>query len=336
MKGAVSKMEEKKRLNLKELKAVEIGKRVLIEEKNAIQDLISALDDSFNKAVELMLNAQGKVIVTGMGKSGHIGQKIAATLASTGTPSFFLHPAEAIHGDLGMISKGDVILAISNSGETPELLAIIPTIKRWGYKVISITNNPNSSLAKESDVHLFLNVKKEACPLNLAPTSSSTSTLALGDALAVALLELRGFTAEDFARFHPGGSLGKKLMRVYEIMHTGDELPIVKPDTPLKETVVVMSEKGFGASLVVNGDNNLVGIITDGDLRRFIKKGGSIDKSRTDDAMTENPKKITKEILVVEALEIMEKFNITVLPVVEEGKPIGLVHMHDILKSGVI
>ncbi|WP_343224697.1 KpsF/GutQ family sugar-phosphate isomerase [Persephonella sp.] len=329
-------MEEKKRLNLKELKAVEIGKRVLIEEKNAIQDLISALDDSFNKAVELMLNAQGKVIVTGMGKSGHIGQKIAATLASTGTPSFFLHPAEAIHGDLGMISKGDVILAISNSGETPELLAIIPTIKRWGYKVISITNNPNSSLAKESDVHLFLNVKKEACPLNLAPTSSSTSTLALGDALAVALLELRGFTAEDFARFHPGGSLGKKLMRVYEIMHTGDELPIVKPDTPLKETVVVMSEKGFGASLVVNGDNNLVGIITDGDLRRFIKKGGSIDKSRTDDAMTENPKKITKEILVVEALEIMEKFNITVLPVVEEGKPIGLVHMHDILKSGVI
>ncbi|WP_293441980.1 KpsF/GutQ family sugar-phosphate isomerase [Persephonella sp.] len=321
---------------MKELKAVEIGKRVLIEEKNAIQDLISALDDSFNKAVELMLNAQGKVIVTGMGKSGHIGQKIAATLASTGTPSFFLHPAEAIHGDLGMISKGDVILAISNSGETPELLAIIPTIKRWGYKVISITNNPNSSLAKESDVHLFLNVKKEACPLNLAPTSSSTSTLALGDALAVALLELRGFTAEDFARFHPGGSLGKKLMRVYEIMHTGDELPIVKPDTPLKETVVVMSEKGFGASLVVNGDNNLVGIITDGDLRRFIKKGGSIDKSRTDDAMTENPKKITKEILVVEALEIMEKFNITVLPVVEEGKPIGLVHMHDILKSGVI
>ena len=336
MKGAVSKMEEKKRLNLKELKAVEIGKRVLKEEKKAIQDLISALDDSFNRAVELMLNTQGKVIVTGMGKSGHIGQKIAATLASTGTPSFFLHPAEAIHGDLGMISKGDVILAISNSGETPELLAIIPTIKRWGHKVISITNNPNSSLAKESDVHLFLNVKKEACPLNLAPTSSSTSTLALGDALAVALLELRGFTAEDFARFHPGGSLGKKLMRVYEIMHTGDELPVVKPDTPLKETVVVMSEKGFGASLIVDSDNNLVGIITDGDLRRFIKKGGSIDKSRTDEAMTKNPKKITKEILVVEALEIMEKFNITVLPVVEEEKPVGLVHMHDILKSGVI
>ena len=315
---------------------VEIGKKVLEAEREALSDLILSLDENFNKAVEAILSTKGKVVVTGMGKSGLIGKKIAATLASTGTPSFFLHPAEAIHGDLGMISKEDLVLAISNSGETPELLAIIPTIKRWGNTVIGITNNPSSTLAKESDIHLFLNVKREACPLNLAPTSSSTATLALGDALAIALLEMRGFTAEDFARFHPGGSLGKKLMRVREIMHKGEELPIVYPETPLKETVIIMSEKGFGAAFVVDKDKNLIGIITDGDLRRFIKKGGSIDKGKTSEGMTQNPKQITKDILVIEALEIMEKHNITVLPVVENKKPIGLVHLHDILKSGVI
>ncbi len=324
------------RWKLESKNPLEIGKRVLKEEKKALNSLISSLDDSFNKAVDMILSTEGKVVVTGMGKSGLVGKKIAATLASTGTPSFFLHPAEAIHGDLGMISKNDLILAISNSGETPEVIAIIPTIKRWGNKVISITNNPNSTLAKESDVHLFLNVDKEACPLNLAPTSSSTATLALGDALAVALLEMRGFTAEDFARFHPGGSLGKKLMKVNEIMHKGEELPVVYPDTPLKETVIVMSEKGFGASFVVNKEGKLVGIITDGDLRRFIKKGGSIDKSKTEEGMTENPKTIQENILVIEALEIMERYNITVLPVVKDGKPVGLVHLHDILKSGVL
>lgn len=334
MKDVKQKMEEK-RLKLKEYNAIETGKRVLEEEKKAIESLMNSLDHNFEKAVKLIFETEGKVIVTGIGKSGHIGQKIAATLASTGTPAFFLHPAEAIHGDLGMISKGDIILALSNSGETPELLAIIPTIKRWGHKIISITNNPKSSLAKESDVHLFINVEKEACPLNLAPTSSSTATLALGDAIAVALLEMRGFTAEDFARFHPGGSLGKKLMKVYEIMHTGDELPIVNSETPLKETVITMSEKGFGAAFIVD-NHRLTGIITDGDLRRFINKGGSIDKSKTSEAMTKNPKTIKKDMLVVEALEIMERYNITVLPVVENGKPIGLLHMHDILKSGAI
>ncbi len=313
-----------------------VGKTVLEEEKRALESLIEALDENFNRAVELILNTKGKVIVTGMGKSGLVGKKIAATLASTGTPSFFLHPAEAIHGDLGMISKEDLVLAISNSGETPELLAIIPTIKRWGNKVIGITNNPKSTLARESDIHLFLNVKKEACPLNLAPTSSSTATLALGDALAVALLEMRGFTAENFAEFHPGGSLGKKLMKVIEIMHKDEELPLVYPETPLKETVIVMSEKGFGASLVIDNDKNLVGIITDGDLRRFIKKGGSIDTGKTEEGMTKNPKTVEKYILVIEALEIMERYNITVLPVVENRKPVGLVHLHDILKSGVI
>ena len=271
-----------------------------------------------------------------MGKSGLVGQKIAATLASTGTPSFFLHPAEAIHGDLGMISKEDAVLAISNSGETPELLAIIPTIKRWGNPIIAITNNENSKLAKAGDIHLYLNVKREACRLNLAPTSSTTATMALGDALAVALLEMRGFTSEDFAKFHPGGSLGKKLMKVGELMHTGEELPIVYPDTPLKEAVLVMSEKGFGAALVVDKNGGLIGILTDGDLRRFIESGGSIDKCLVEKVMTKNPKYITKNQLLVEALEIMERYNITVLPVVEDKKPIGLLHLHDILKSGVV
>ncbi len=315
---------------------LEIGKRVLREEETAINSVLNALDNSFVEAVELILNTKGKLIITGMGKSGLIGKKLSATFSSTGTPSFFLHPAEAIHGDLGVISKEDTILAISNSGETPEILAIIPTVKRWGNKIIAITNNPNSTLAKYSDIHLYLNVEKEACPLNLAPTSTSTATLALGDALAVAVFEMKGFTAEDFAKYHPGGSLGKKLMRVKEIMHTGEELPLVSPSTSLKETVITISEKGFGATFVVDKDKNLVGIITDGDLRRFINKGGSIDNSLAKDVMTLSPKYITDNKLVLEALEIMERFNITVLPVVRDGKPIGLVHLHDILKSGVV
>ncbi|NPA13100.1 MAG: KpsF/GutQ family sugar-phosphate isomerase [Aquificae bacterium] len=320
---------------MKPNKAVEIGRKVLQEEKRALERLSQALDHNFERAVETILNTKGKVIITGIGKSGLIGQKISATLSSTGTPSFFLHPAEAIHGDLGVISKEDTIIAISNSGETPELLAIVPIIKRWGNTIIAITNNPNSTLAKESHIHLYLNVDREACPLNLAPTSSSTATLALGDALAVALLEERGFTPEDFARYHPGGSLGKKLMKVEEIMHTGEEIPVVSPETPLTETVIVMSEKGFGTALVVDKDGNLIGIITDGDLRRFVRKGGSVDRSLTKDAMTQNPKYITKDIYVLKALEVMEDYNITVLPVVENGKPVGIIHMHDILKSGV-
>jgi len=316
------------------LSILEVGKQAVHDEIEALKSLKEAIDENFEKAVKLLLNTKGKVVVTGMGKSGLVGKKISATLSSTGTPSFFLHPAEAIHGDLGMISKEDTVIAISNSGETPELLAIIPTIKRWGNPVIAITNSPNSRLAKESDVHLFLNVKKEACPLNLAPTSSSTATLALGDALAIALLKERGFTERDFARFHPGGSLGKKLMKVEEIMHKREKMPLVSPETPLKETVIVMSEKGFGCAIVE--ENILKGIITDGDLRRFIKNGGSIDKSKTKDAMTKNPKTVSKNTLVVEALEIMERYNITVLPVEQNGKAVGLIHMHDILKSGVI
>jgi arabinose-5-phosphate isomerase len=269
-----------------------------------------------------------------MGKSGLIGKKIAATLSSTGTPAFFLHPAEALHGDLGMVEKNDLVIAISNSGETPELMAIVPILKRWGNKIIAITNRKDSSLAKLSDVVLYLNVDKEACPLNLAPTSTSTATLVLGDALAVVLLKLRDFKSEDFAMFHPGGSLGKKLMRVSQIMRK--DLPIVKEDTPLKEAVLVISEKGLGATLVVDNKGNLVGIITDGDLRRFINKGKSIDNSLTKEAMILNPKTSSPDWLVLQALEVMEKYNITVLPVVEDKKPVGIIHIHDILKSGAV
>jgi arabinose-5-phosphate isomerase len=315
---------------------IEIGKKVLEEEKRAIERVLDSLDNSFTEAVKAILETEGKVIITGMGKSGLVGQKISATLSSTGTPSIFLHPAEAIHGDLGVISKKDIILAISNSGETPELLAIIPTIKRWGNKIISITNNPNSTLAKLSDIHLNLNIDKEACLLNLAPTSSSTATLALGDALAVAVYTLKGFTAEDFAKYHPGGSLGKRLMKVREIMHTGNKIPIVYLETPLNEAVIEMSEKGFGTTLVVDKEGNLKGIITDGDLRRFINKGGSIDRSKAVDVMTKEPKYTTPDKYVLEALEVMERFNITTLPVLEGDKPVGILHLHDILKSGVI
>ncbi|MFN3977753.1 MAG: SIS domain-containing protein [Sulfurihydrogenibium azorense] len=317
-----------------DVQIIDLGKQTIEEEIRALNRLKECLDESFEKAVKLILEAQGKVIITGMGKSGLIGKKIAATMSSTGTPAFFLHPAEALHGDLGMVEKKDLIIAISNSGETPELLAIIPILKRWGNKIIAIINKRDSSLTKYADVSLYLNVDKEACPLNLAPTSSSTATLVLGDALAVALLRLRNFTPENFAMFHPGGSLGKKLMKVADIMRK--DLPIVYEDTPLKEAVIVMSEKGLGSTLVLDKDNNLTGIITDGDLRRFINKGKSIDNSLSKDAMTKNPKTASPDWLVLQALELMERHNITVLPVVEDKKPVGIIHIHDILKSGVI
>nr|BAU79851.1 putative sugar isomerase, KpsF/GutQ family [uncultured Aquificaceae bacterium] len=313
---------------------IEIGKQTIEEEIRSLYRLKESLDESFEKAVNMILQTEGKVIITGMGKSGLIGKKIASTMASTGTPSFFLHPAEALHGDLGMVEKKDLIIAISNSGETPELMAIIPVLKRWGNKIIGITNKKESSLAKQSDVVLYLNIDKEACPLNLAPTSSSTATLVLGDALAVALLKKRNFKSEDFAMFHPGGSLGKKLMKVNQIMRK--DLPVVYQDTPLKEAVLVISEKGLGSTLVLDSEGNLSGIITDGDLRRFINKGKSIDNSLSKDAMTQNPKTANPDWLVLQALELMEKYNITVLPVVENSKPVGIIHIHDILKSGVI
>lgn len=312
---------------------LQIGKNVLKEEIKALSDLENNLDVGFVKAVDLILNTKGKVILTGIGKSGIIAKKIASTLSSTGTPAVFLHPAEAIHGDLGVIEKEDVIIAISNSGETPELVAIIPIIKRWGNKIILITNKQHSTLSNYADIVLTLYVEKEACPMNLAPTSSSTNTLALGDAIAITLLTLKNFKEEDFAKFHPGGSLGKKLMKVCQIMNTN--LPVVKPETPLKEAVIEMSEKRYGATLVVE-NGTLIGIITDGDIRRAIKSGVSLDKSLAKDIMTKNPKYTQPDAYVLQALEVMERFNITVLPVLENDTPVGIIHIHDILKSGAL
>lgn len=310
-----------------------IGKKVLQEEIKALSELEKNLGSSFVEAVRLILDTKGKIILTGIGKSGIVAKKIASTFSSTGTPAIFLHPAEAIHGDLGVVEKEDTVIAISNSGETPELIAIIPIIKRWGNKIILITNKQHSTLSNYADVVLNLYVEKEACPMNLAPTSSSTNTLALGDAIAVTLLTLKNFKEEDFAKFHPGGALGKKLMKVSQVMSTN--LPLVQPKTPLKEVVIEISEKRYGATLVVENEK-LVGIITDGDIRRSIRSGISLDSSLAGDIMTKQPKFIQPDAYVLEALEVMERFNITVLPVVEDGRPIGIIHIHDILKSGAL
>lgn len=312
---------------------ISIGKDVIDQEIEALKNLREKLDENFAEAIKILLNTKGKVIVTGIGKSGIIGKKISSTLSSTGTPSVFLHPAEAIHGDLGVVEKEDTILAISNSGETSELLAIIPILKRWGNKIILLTNRENSTLSKESDVVLNLHVEKEACPLNLAPTSSSTNTLSLGDAIAITLLTLKDFKKEDFARFHPGGSLGKKLMKISQVMKM--VIPSVSPNTTLRDVVAEISEKGFGATLVMEG-GKMVGIITDGDIRRAIRNGISLDNSLAKDIMTKNPKYLTVDHYVLQALEIMESFNITVLPVLEGDRPIGVIHIHDILKSGAL
>ena len=313
------------------------AKRVFDIEIQALQRLRDNLDQSFVKAIELILNCQGKVITTGVGKSGHIARKVASTLSSTGTPAHFLHPAEALHGDLGVIDSGDVVLAFSNSGESPEVNSLIPYIKLLGVPLISITNNPNSTLAKHSDVHIFLSVEKEACPLQLAPTSSSTASLVLGDALAMVLLELKGFTHKDFALRHPAGSLGRRLRQVADLCHTGEEVPIVKEDTPMKEAIIEMTSKGFGATAVVNQEGKLTGIITDGDLRRFVNRGGNFDTSIARDVMTRNPKTARMEELAVEALKRMEDYKITVLIVVDkENKPVCIIHMHDILRAGIV
>ena len=313
------------------------AKRVFDIEIQALQRLRDNLDQSFVKAIELILNCQGKVITTGVGKSGHIARKVASTLSSTGTPAHFLHPAEALHGDLGVIDSGDVVLAFSNSGESPEVNSLIPYIKLLGVPLISITNNPNSTLAKHSDVHIFLSVEKEACPLQLAPTSSSTASLVLGDALAMVLLELKGFTHKDFALRHPAGSLGRRLRQVADLCHTGEEVPIVKEDTPMKEAIIEMTSKGFGATAVVDQEGKLTGIITDGDLRRFVNRGGNFDTSIARDVMTRNPKTARMEELAVEALKRMEDYKITVLIVVDkENKPVGIIHMHDILRAGIL
>jgi arabinose-5-phosphate isomerase len=317
---------------------IELAKTVLLIEANAVEALAQKLDANFTKAVDLILQCQGRVVVSGMGKSGHIGNKIAATLASTGTPAFFMHPAEASHGDLGMITKDDVVIALSNSGESDEILTILPLLKRMGTKIISMTGKNNSTLARQGDVHLDAEVAVEACPLGLAPTASTTAMLALGDALALAVLDQRGFSAEDFARSHPGGSIGRKLfIRIQDVMRTGDAIPSVNIHASLKEALIEMSRKGLGMTAVVDDKNKAVGIFTDGDLRRAFENGIDINKTGISDVMHVNPQNINPEQLAVEAVEMMEQRKITALLVVnQQGELHGALNMHDLLIAKVV
>jgi arabinose-5-phosphate isomerase len=319
---------------------IETAKRVLQIEATAVLALQSRIDGAFSQAVQMILNCHGKVVVTGMGKSGLICQKIAATMASTGTPTFFLHPAEGIHGDLGMLSKGDVVIAVSYSGETEEVLRILPVIKRMGLPLIAASGNPKSTLGIAGDVHLDISVAEEACPLGLTPTASTTATLAMGDALAVTLLDKRGFKAEDFALFHPGGSLGKKLLlRVEDLMHVGNDIPLVSLETLLRDALFEITSKQLGVTGVVDAQGALVGVFTDGDLRRIMEKGLESLQQPIYQVMSISPKRILRRNLAAKALQVMEKHSITSLFVFEDahGKaPIGVVHLHDLLKSGVV
>jgi arabinose-5-phosphate isomerase len=318
---------------------LEEAKKVIRIEAEALLALAESIDGEFQRAVEMILASRGRVVVTGMGKSGLIGQKIASTMASTGTPAFFLHPAEGIHGDLGMIMKGDVVIAISNSGETDEVIRILPIIKRLGASLITMAGNAGSTLARVGDVYLDISVKEEACPLGLAPTASTTATLAMGDALAVALLQQRGFNAEDFALFHPGGALGKKLiLRVEDLMHQGDAVPFVTEVTPMREALFVITSKGLGITGVTDSDGRLLGVITDGDLRRALEKGTDFLCSTAGELMSRNPKRIGREELAAGALQRMEEFSITSLFVFDElggDRPVGIIHLHDLLKAGI-
>jgi len=318
------------------------AKKVLRIESEAVASLIERIDERFEQAVQIILECEGRVVVTGMGKSGLIGKKIAATLASTGTPALFLHPAEGIHGDLGMVTRGDAVIALSNSGETEELSRMLPSLKRLDIKIIAFTGNSDSTLAKNSDVVINVGVKEEACPLGLAPTASTTAQLAMGDALAVALLDKRGFKEEDFACFHPGGTLGKKLLlRVRDLMHVGDDVPIVSATTLIKDAIYEISSKKMGVTAVVNTDGKLIGVISDGDLRRWMEKtekaGENLLAKKAEDIMTRNPKIANKDSLAAEAVSIMEKNSITCLIVADaSSKPEGVIHLHDLLKSGVV
>lgn len=312
-------------------------RRTIELEREAIDQLLARVDDSFSRACDILLQTRGRVVVTGMGKSGHIGTKIAATLASTGTPAFFVHPGEASHGDLGMITDQDAVLALSNSGSTAEVVTLLPLLKRLAIPLITMTGNPDSVLAKAADVNLDTRVPQEACPLDLAPTSSTTVSLVAGDALAIALLEARGFTAEDFAFSHPAGALGRKLLlKVEDIMHSGKELPWVSVDTTLDDALMEVSTKGLGLTTVLAGDGSLAGVFTDGDLRRALDREIDIHRTPIEEVMSINPKTINAEILAAEALHIMEEFAITTLVAVDaDNKPTGVVHLHDILRAGV-
>jgi arabinose-5-phosphate isomerase len=313
------------------------GIRTIHIEQQAIGALKSRIGDDFIGACKYMLACEGRIVITGMGKSGHIGKKIAATLASTGTPSFFVHPGEASHGDMGMITKNDVVIAMSNSGETAEVTSLLPLLKRLHIPVISMTGKPDSTLAMGSHCHLDTSVAEEACPLNLAPTSSTTAALVMGDALAIALLEARGFTAEEFAFSHPGGSLGRRLLlKVETLMHSGDEMPRVLPSTPLAEALMIVTSKGLGMTTVIDQQGQLQGVFTDGDLRRAIDNGVDIRQSEIASLMTVGGKTTSPDLLAAEALTVMEDNQINALVAMKDGLPVGVITMHDMLKAGVI
>jgi arabinose-5-phosphate isomerase len=306
-------------------------------EAEAILGLLAKIDDRFDRAVDLLERCAGRVIVTGMGKSGLIGRKIAATLASTGTPAYFLHPAEGVHGDLGMVARGDVVLGLSNSGETDEMLAMLPTLKLLGVPIVLMTGNPGSTLARQCDVVIDVSVSEEACPMNLAPTSSTTAALAAGDALAMALLDRRRLRPEDYAVLHPRGTLGwRALYRVADLMLTGPAMPVVSADVGLRDAIVEMTETRKGMTVVVDAAGDLVGVITDGDLRRLHLRGGSIEGLRAGDVATRGPKHVGKDELAAKALEIMETWQITSLVILDESRrPEGIIHMHDILRAKI-
>ncbi|MET0655466.1 MAG: KpsF/GutQ family sugar-phosphate isomerase [Pseudoxanthomonas sp.] len=315
------------------------GRRVVEIEARALEHLATRIDDGFSAACQLILDSSGRVVATGMGKSGHIARKIAATLASTGTPAFYVHPGEAGHGDLGMITDADVVLALSYSGESDEILTLLPVLKRQGNAVIAMTGRPQSTLARESDVHLDVSVPAEACPLDLAPTSSTTATLAMGDALAVALLEARGFTADDFARSHPAGSLGRRLLlHITDVMHAGDDVPSVGLDATLSEALMEMSRKRLGMTAVVDDQGKLVGLFTDGDLRRTLDDAAlDVRTAMIAEVMTRNPKTIAADQLAVEAARLMETYKISGLVVVDEaGRAVGALNIHDLLRARVV
>jgi len=314
------------------------ARRVLEIEARSIQELIPRIGEAFDNACNLCLNCKGRVVVTGMGKSGHIAGKIAATLASTGTPAFFVHPAEASHGDLGMITRDDVVIALSNSGETTEIVTLLPLLKRLGLKLITLTGNTSSTLADASQVTLDLSISEEACPLNLAPTASTSVALAMGDALAVALLEARGFTQEDFALSHPGGSLGRKLLlRVSDLMHTGDEIPRVAPDASLSQGMLEMTSKGLGMTAICTEGGQLQGVFTDGDLRRALDRDVDIRSATMAELMTEGGKTAAPEMLAAEAVHILEKNKINALLVVDgNNKVVGALNIHDLFRAGVM
>ena len=317
---------------------IQSAQRTIRLELEAVEGLLAHIDADFVRACEMILASKGRVVVVGMGKSGHVGSKIAATLASTGTTAFFVHPAEASHGDMGMITKDDIILALSNSGTTNEIVTLLPLIKRLGIQMISITGNPESTLAKAAEVNLNVHVTHEACPLNLAPTSSTTAALVMGDALAVALLEARGFTAEDFAFSHPGGALGRRLLlKVENVMHSGDELPHVQRGTLLKNALMEMTLKRLGMTVILEPDGRLAGVFTDGDLRRTLDRNLNIQIATIDEVMTPRGKTVRPDMLAAEALKIMEDHKILALVVVDgDDRPIGALNMHDLLRAGVM